>query len=441
MAPAAARIGIRREDKSRWERRAPLTPDDVAGLRAQHALTFDVQRSDLRIFPDLAYAAAGARVVDALDDCPVVLAIKEIPVSVLRPGVAYLCFSHTIKRQAHNMPMLRRLAELGCTLIDYEKIVDERGRRLVFFGRHAGVAGMIDALWALGQRLLHEGEPTPLANVQRALDYDDVEHAKREVAAIGRQLLNTPTAPDALRPLVVGVTGYGHVAGGAVEILDALGAREISPFDLADLPSSADGVFRCTFREEHLVERIDAAGRGVPGFELREYYDHPDRYHGVFFPFAKHLTILVNGIYWEAKYPRLLTCRQIEALWRGAAPPRLRVIADISCDIEGSIEATVKATDPGDPVYVYHPGTGRIDSGVRGDGPVILAVDILPCELPVDSSSYFGQMLIPFMPALAAADFRRPFAQAGLPEPLERATILYNGELTDPYRYLDPELR
>jgi saccharopine dehydrogenase (NAD+, L-lysine-forming) len=146
------KIGIRREDKNIWERRAPLNPDHVRKLVAQ-GIEVLVQPSPIRTFPDQAYRQAGATISEDLSSCPMVFAIKEIPPHQFVAGHAYMYFAHVIKGQAHNMPMLQRLLDLRCTLIDYEKVTDEAGKRLIFFGRHAGLAGMIDSLWALGRRL------------------------------------------------------------------------------------------------------------------------------------------------------------------------------------------------------------------------------------------------------------------------------------------------
>ena len=151
------RIGIRREDKNAWERRSPLTPDHVAEMVERQGIAVSVQPSKKRAFPDRDYRAAGADVDEELNGCRVVLGIKEIPPEKLQSDRTYLFFSHTAKGQAYNMPMLRRLMELGCTLIDYELITDERDKRLIFFGRHAGYAGMINSLWALGRRFKSEG--------------------------------------------------------------------------------------------------------------------------------------------------------------------------------------------------------------------------------------------------------------------------------------------
>jgi len=428
-------IGIRREDKSRWEARAPLTPEDVRHLTAEHGVRFQVQASPHRVFRAEEYRAAGAAVVEELRDCPIILGVKEIPVRCFEPGKTYVFFSHTIKGQPANMPMLRRIIELGCTLIDYERIVDGQGRRLVFFGRFAGLAGMIDTLWALGRRLEYEGIGTPLAQVRRAYEYENADHARREIARVGEQI-RRDGLPDAIQPLVFGFAGYGHVSQGAQEILDLLPVHQVDPDELADLPRSGADCCKTVFQEKHTVERVDGGA-----FDLQDYCDRPDRYRSRFIRYLPHLTVLVNGIYWTPAHPRLVTCAQLRELFAGRERPRLRVIGDISCDINGSIECTVRTTEPDDPVYVYDPQTGQVIPGVAGEGPVILAVDFLPCELPADASRHFGQALRPFIPALARADLGGALAASGLPPELQRATIVYRGELTGPYRYLEAALR
>jgi hypothetical protein len=428
-------IGIRREDKSQWEARAPLLPEDVRRLVNDHGLRFQVQTSPIRVFHDDEYRAGGAKVVEDLRDCPIILGIKEIPVACLEPGKTYVFFSHTIKRQRANMPMLRRIVELGCTLVDYECIVDGQGRRLVFFGRYAGLAGMIETLWALGRRLQHEGTDNPFARVRRAYEYGDLEHAKREIGQIGERI-RRDGLPAAIQPFVCGFAGYGHVSQGAQEIFDLLPVREIAPEELAHAAPSPRDCYKVIFREEHMVERVDG-GR----FELQDYYDHPASYRSTFFPYVRHLTVLANCIYWEPKYPRLVTCEQLRELFSRPDRPRLRVIGDITCDVDGSIECTVRTTQPDNPVYVFEPHSGEVHSGVAGDGPVILAVDFLPCELPVDASTHFSRSLSPLIPGLARADFGGPLAESGLLPELQRATIVYKGKLTDPYRYLESEIR
>lgn len=425
-------IGIRHEDKSRWESRVPVVPDDVRALVRDHGVEFRVQRSPTRAFPDAEFAAAGATIANDLADCPIVMGVKEIPPDKLLPNRTYVFFSHVIKGQPVNMPMLRRLMELNCQVIDYERIVDAQGRRLVFFGRFAGLAGMIDTLWALGQRWRHEGVENPFTDVRQAYQYKNVEHAKSDIAEIGRQI-RQHGLPEACRPLVCGFAGYGQVSQGAQEIYDLLPVETVSPDELTAVPLSADACFKAVFHEKHMVERIDDSSP----FELQEYYDHPERYRGRFHVYVPHLTVLANGIYWEPKYPRLVTRELLRDLYGREDRPRLRVIGDISCDVEGSVECMIRTMEPDNPVYVYEPDTGQTRDGVVGRGPVILAVDHLPCELPVDSSRYFSQSLRPLIPALARADFSGPLPDSGLPPELIRATIVYHGTLTEPYRHLE----
>jgi alpha-aminoadipic semialdehyde synthase len=428
-------IGIRHEDKSEWETRAPLIPDDVWRLIKDHGLQFQVQTSPTRVFSDDDYRAAGAVIVEDLRDSRIILGVKEIPPDCIESEKTYVFFSHVIKRQPRNMPMLRRIVELGCTLIDYECITDEQGRRLVFFGRYAGLAGMIDTLWALGRRLKHEGIDNPFAPILRAHEYDTLEDAKREIARVGERI-RQDGLPPAIQPFVCGFAGYGHVSQGAQEIYDLLPVREIAPDEVAGAAPAPRECYKVVYHEKHLVERVDGGA-----FELQDYYDHPKGYRSKFFPQVHHLTVLANCVYWDARYPRLVTCEQLRELFGGSKPPRLRVLGDISCDIEGSIECNLRPTEPDDPVYVYEPKSGRTINGVAGEGPVVLAVDHLPCELPVDSSTHFGRSLGPLIPSVAAAKLNGALDQSGLSPELKRATIVYRGKLTEPFRYLESEIR
>ncbi|MBU0492996.1 MAG: hypothetical protein KKB13_14215 [Chloroflexi bacterium] len=424
------RIGIRREDKNEWERRVPLVPQDVQALRAEHDIEVYVQPSPIRAFAAEAYDQAGATMQEDLSDCPVVLAIKEIPAHLFRPNQAYVFFAHVIKGQGHNMPMLKQLLELGCTLIEYEKIVDEKGRRVVFFGNYAGLAGMIDALWALGQRLTWEGIANPFTDLHLAHDYPTLDEAEAAVAALGRRI-EREGLPASVTPLVIGVAGYGNVAKGVQEILALLPHQEVAPADLANLSPTRDHVYTVTFKEEHSVEPL---APDQP-FELQDYYQHPEKYRGVFARYLPHLTVLMNAIYWDKKYPRLVTKADLQALYHGATL-RLRVIGDISCDIEGGIEATVRCTDAGDPVFVYDPATSQSIDGWTGTGPVILAIDNLPGELPRESSTTFSGTLKPLVPAIARADYTVPFEDLDLPLVIKNAIITYQGQLTPNYQYI-----
>ncbi len=432
-------IGIRRENKNRWERRVPLTPDHVAVLVQGQHLRVLVEPSELRAFPDEAYEQAGASISD-LSSSRVILGVKEIPPELLEPGKAYMFFAHVAKGQKHNMPMLRRVMELGATLVDYEKIVDDRGRRLIFFGLQAGHSGMIDTLWALGRRLRHEGiRPNPFEDIHQALDYATLAEAQTAVSAAGERI-RTEGLPEALTPFVCAFTGYGNTYRGAAEVFDLLPYREIAPREVPATgeasPPERHAVYKAVFHEEHTVEPASPWDR----FDLQDYYAHPEKYHPVFDTYLPHLSVLVNCVYWEPRYPRLVTLESLRRLFGGPKPPRLRVIGDISCDVGGSVECTVRSTDSGDPVFVYDPLTGLDSLGVEGRGPVVLAVDNLPCELPVDASQHFGDMLLPFVPALARCPWDEPLERLPLPPEILRAVIVHRGQFAPSYAYLEPHL-
>lgn len=429
-------IGIRREDKSPFERRAVLTPAHVKRVVEELGIQVVVQPSPIRIFTEEEYIQAGARIQEDLSSCDLVLGVKEIPVDLLIPGMRYAFFSHTIKAQSYNMPMLGQLMKLGCTLLDYERIVDDSGRRLVFFGYYAGLAGMVDSLWTLGKRLALDGVETPLAKIQRAHEYHDLADVRSHLEEIGHEL-RIHGIPYGIQPLVIGFTGYGNVSRGAQSILDHLPVKKIRPRELLDgtFTEGTDPqrtIYKVVFREEHLVER-QAGGE----FNLLEYYDHPDRYKGVFEQYLDSLTMLINCVYWEECYPRLMSLEKTRQMWSGEVAPKLKVVGDISCDISGAIEATLKSTSVDKPVFVYDVDVGGVVEGLQGKGPAIMAVDILPTELPRDSSQHFGDSLMPFLKQMVELDPSIPFEKAAIQPELRPALILWSGELNPEYSYLE----
>jgi saccharopine dehydrogenase (NAD+, L-lysine-forming) len=429
-------IGIRREDKNKWESRTPLLPAHVEVLHKQDRIDVYVQDSSIRAFSADAYRWAGATIVDDLSKCPVVFAIKELPLTVLEPRKTYVFFSHTIKGQKDNMPMLKRLMDLGCHLIDYEKIVDEDGKRLVFFGNYAGLAGMIDALWALGQRLKWEAIESPFQNIMPTHQYENLEAAKAAVQEVGERIARTGL-DSSLMPLICGFAGYGNVSRGAQEIFDLLPVREIAPADLAMHEHDPHCVYKVIFKEQDMVDPVVSEDL----FDLQDYYKHPSKYRAKFEDYVPYLTVLVNGIYWEERYPRLVTQRYLRELFSGPEKPKLRVIADISCDVEGSIECNLRATTPGNPIYVYDPRTGETHNGAQGFGVVILAVDNLPCELPIESSTQFSSTLLPFVPEIARANYDAPLDESNLSPTVKRAVITWQGQLAPDYQYLEEFLQ
>lgn len=434
-----AAVAIRREDKNRWERRAPLTPLHVAELVREHALELWVEPSPLRVFPDDEYAAAGASLAGDLAACRVVLGVKEVPPARMHARQVYVCFSHVIKGQPASMPMLRRLLELGCTLLDYEPIVNAHGRRLIFFGRHAGYAGMLDTLWALGQRLALEGFRTPFEDLRLAHQYSSLDDALDHVARAGERI-RRGGLPAGLRPVVFGFAGSGNVAQGAQEAFERLPFTDVEPEQLLALPEDRDRPRQLLFRTLFVRDRR-LARRAGGGFDAEEYRAHPDLYESALGAYLPHVTVFVNCIYWEPGQPRLITLEGLRRLWRGQAQPKLRVIGDITCDVGGSIEANLRATDPGEPVYVYEVDTGATPAGVAGRGPVLMAVDNLPCELPREASEHFGDSLLRYVPKLARCDWDAPFEALDLPDELRRAVVVHKGALTPAYRGLEQALR
>jgi saccharopine dehydrogenase (NAD+, L-lysine forming) len=418
-------IGFRREDKSPHERRIPLVPEDLRAIRSEHGARFVVQRSPQRAIPDADFEAAGIEVRDDIDEADVVMGVKEVPVEAVQSGKTYIFFSHTIKGQAYNMHLLRALMERGCTLIDYERIVNEAGQRLVAFGRHAGLAGAIDGLWTLGQAWRRRKIRTPLRQLKLAHAYGHSDVAKAAIAEIAAHCLRDETFQQ--HRAVIGVTGGGRVARGAHEIIDALSPDELAPEQIHD---AKPGRFsRVRFDESHFAERRD----GAP-FELAHYYAEPEAYQGIFEErYAGRLDLLVNGIYWEPRFPRLVSRTGIRSHYL-RPKPRLAAIADISCDIAGSVELTVKATTPDDPVYTWDTKTDRAQRPGKGHGPLMMTVDILPTELPVEASEAFSTALRPLLPDLIRHDFRQGID--GLCPELRRAAIVDRGRLTPDYAQL-----
>lgn len=431
-------IGIRREDKNKWEQRVPLVPDHVQELQQKHDLTILVQPSKIRSYNDESYRKVGATITEDLSDASVIFAVKEIPVSLLQKNKTYVFFSHTIKGQNYNMSMLKKMMELKCTLIDYERIVDENNRRLIFFGRYAGIAGMVDTFWGFGKRLFSEHKiKTPFNKIKQAYQYESLRKLKQHFTTIGKHI-ETHGLPEFINPLIVGFAGYGNVSKGAQEILDLLPFVELQPQQLKTVFDDPDPhtLYKVVFKEEDMVQPKNPSNP----FQLQDYYQYPEKYTSTFEQYIPYLSILINAIYWDERYPRLITKHYLKSTLESPQNLRLHIIGDISIDIDGAIEPTAKATTPDDPVYVYDPKTDMITDGCKGEGIAVMAVDNLPCELPKDSSRSFSEILWHFVPAIANTDYSKLFDQLPLPAEIKKATILHNGQLTPQYTYINKYL-
>ncbi len=430
-------IGIRREDKNRWEKRTPIIPEHIGILKRDYDLDFVVQPSKIRAFSLKDYEHNGAIVSEDLNLCDFIFGVKEVPVDLIIPKKTYICFAHVIKGQKHNMPMLKKLLESKCTLIDYERIVDKQNKRLVFFGYQAGQAGFMDGMWAFGQRLDWEDIPNPFDRFRPTHTYLNLKEAERDLEIVS-EIIEEEGIPEDIIPVVVGFAGYGHVSQGAQSLFNQLPHIEITPKELLEFKKnnfSKYKIYKVVFKEEDMVEPINPKEK----FNLQDYYDHPEKYKPTFSKFLCYLSILFNCVYWDSRYPRLVTERDIKNLWEGVNK-NLRVIADISCDIEGAIEINKRVTTPGNPVYVWNVEDGKTYDGVAGKGPVVLAVDNLPCEFPKESSAFFSRILLPFIPEIANCNWDKKLEDLDLSYPLKKAVIVHEGELTPEYKYLERSL-
>ncbi len=431
-------IGIRQENKYTTERRAPLTPHHVMKLVNQPGIHVVMEPSKQRIFPDDEYEKIGAEISDDLSHSNIILGIKEIPVENLAEKQAYCFFSHTIKGQEYNMPMLKKVIDLNATLLDYELVTDRNGRRLIFFGNYAGYAGMINSLWTLGLRWRSEGISTPFEKLQQTDKYENLESAKRAVADVSERI-KREGLPAEVTPFICGISGYGQVSKGAQEIYDLLPIRSIPAKKLAEFYKKGDfsryTAYKVVFEEKDMFKPKPRDGREKK-FNLKEYFDHPDRYERNFDQYIPYLSLLINAIYWTPQCPRLVTKSFLKEWFSRDENPRLKVIGDITCDIDGSIEPTVKATSSDNPIYVYDPITEEVRDGYEGRGVVIMAVDKLPAELPRESSEFFGNALLPFVPALSQAEFTGSYDRVRLPQEFKKAMIVHRGRLTRKFEYL-----
>ncbi|MDR0729245.1 MAG: hypothetical protein LBF19_03860 [Prevotellaceae bacterium] len=429
-------IGIRKETKSLRECRAPITPYFAEKLMRQNDLYFVIQRSDKRIFMDVEYEHCGVELADNLHDCDVIFGIKEIPMHEIEYDKTYIIFSHTHKEQPYNMPMLRTFIERRCTLIDYECIRDERGHRLVAFGYYAGLAGMINTLWALGERYKRQGIATPFTQLQQAFRYKSLIAARRELRAIG-EAIATRGIPEEIAPLTVGIVGRGRVSKGAQEIMNLFPIQDIAPADLLKIEKSGNFSNKIIYRV--LFTESDIAAPSTPGhpFVLKEYYKAGQTYRNIFERYVEYLSVVVNGIFWHEKMPRLITSDYLEQLFRNTPHPKLTVVGDITCDPCGSIEFTHRATDVEHPIFIYNPLTRLPVTGFDGEGIAVMAVDILPSELPRDASNSFSELLEEFVVPIAMADYTKPYEELPLPYPVKKAVIVLAGKLTPKYAYLE----
>jgi len=431
----SASIAIRIENIDLTEKRSPLSPEQVAELINKHQVKVIVEPWD-RHFADEQFLKAGAVISKNINEANIILGVKEIPVKDLPKNKPCVFFSHTIKGQAYNMPLLKKILKNNVTLIDYEKVTDASGKRLIFFGPYAGLVGAINAIWLLGKRLDYENLKNPFNIMKQATSYNSLDEAKSEMLKV-REKIVAEGLPQTGKPWVFVITGAGSVSTGAQEILDLLPVAELTPAEFRDLQKTRrfdlNTLYKVVIDCDNFVKPINPAGQ----FEWEDYFSNPEKYEADFVKYLPEITILINGIYWDTMYPKLVTKQNVRDLFTKEKQPNLRVIADITSDVEGSIECNIQSTSSDKPAYVYDPFLETLAYGVEGAGPVILAVDKLPSELPGEATRFFGKALMPFIPALARADWTKPLDDLDIPDEFKRAVITHQGKLTPDFEYLD----
>lgn len=392
-------IGLIREGKVPPDKRVPFTPAQAEEihLRFQNARIV-CQRSEIRCFRDEEYASRGIEVRQDMSDCDILMGIKEVPVDQLIPDKTYLFFSHTIKKQPYNRKLLKEILNRRIRLIDYEALKDRQGNRLVAFGRYAGIVGAYNGLWTYGKRY-------NAYNLRRAFECFDVNDLKLELRKVK------------LPPVKIILTGAGRVGKGSMETLDSAGIRKVTPEDFL-MKHFEEPVYVQLASGDYHFRR-----EGGP-FNREEFHQFPERYSSFFSKFTKVADILMAGAFWNPKAPVLFTREEM------CQPDfRIRVIADITCDINGSIPSTKRATTIADPLYDYDPFTDAEKPALSDDRHVtVMAIDNLPCELPRSASEEFGRDLIDrVLPLLLGKDKE---------DIIKRATIADKGSLTFHFRYL-----
>lgn len=392
------KFGIIKERKNPPDRRVVFSPNELAKLKqTYHDAIVEVESSDIRIFSDVQYKSMGITVTEDVSGCDVLFGVKEVPVDNLIPDKSYFFFSHTIKKQPYNQKLLKAILEKNIDLYDHETIVDDQNRRLIGFGKYAGMVGVYNGIRAFGIKF--ELFKLPKAETLAGKDAL-IAHLKR---------LNLPA-------LKFVVTGTGKVGSGAKEILDAIKVKEITVENYLTKNYAQPVYVQLDVLEYN--KRID--GEVI---DFRDFIEHPDQYVSDFEKFTKVSDIYFAGHFYATGAPMILTKEMLNA-----SDCKLKVVADISCDVNGPIACTVRSSTIEEPIYGYFPLEDREVEVFHPAAVVVMAVDNLPCEIPKDASEGFGEQ---FMEHVIPAFFNGD--KDGI---LQRAKITEKGKLTERFSYL-----
>lgn len=391
------KIGLIREGKIPTDNRVALTPSQCKWLKKHYpGLEIIVQTSPDRCFTDREYRMAGISVQESVDDCSILLGIKEVPVDALIPGKTYLFFSHTRKQQPYNQGLFRAILHKKITLIDYESLEHEDGQRILGFGFFAGVVGAHNGIMAYGKRT----GSYDLQRVYRQRSFRELIHTY-----FGLKLPN----------IKIAVTGSGRVAHGVLEIMNLLEVVEVEP----------DEYLQKEFSYPVYTQLKGAAlysHTQTGSYSRDDFHQHPEDYSCTFLPYTKVTDILMNGIYWDPKMPRLFS-------WEDMLREdfRIQTIADITDDKEGSVPCNLGDSTIEDPVYGVDKVSRAKVKPYQPGAIDIMAVGNLPNELPRDASRYFGEQLLKFI----IPDLLKDGSAV-----ITRATMVKEGKITTPYLYL-----
>tara|TARA_B100000795_G_scaffold81356_2_gene58619 strand:+ start:8001 stop:9209 length:1209 start_codon:yes stop_codon:yes gene_type:complete len=394
------KIGIIKERKSPPDERVPLSPTQVAQLNKENLdVKFVIESSDIRRFKDTEYTNLGIEVVTDVTDCDILMGVKEVPKEALIEGKKYFFFSHTIKMQPYNKALLQTILRKNIQLMDYECLVNSKNRRLIGFGRYAGIVGCYNAFWALGKRN-HSFDLKPAYLCEDRVEMEG-ELSKVKFGEKG---------------LKIALTGNGRVAHGAMEILDLMNIQKLEVEEYIGYTGN-DPVY-CQLKVTDYNKRNDNSEGSI-----REFFNSPELYKSDFARFSSNSDLYIACHFWGDGSPFIFTREE-------AKHPdfNLKVVADVSCDIDGPVACTLRPSTIPNPIYGYN---AQSESEVAYDNQnaiTVMAVDNLPCELPKDASMDFGEEFIKkIFPALINGD---------KDEILKRASITKNGMLTERYVYL-----
>lgn len=401
----ALKLGILRETKNPPDRRVPLTPPQIIALEELYPnVEFFVQPSDNRCYSDEEYEYLDIPLKEDLRDCDILLGVKEVDKRTFIPGKTYMFFAHVAKSQPYNREMFRAMVDNKIRLIDYEYLKTEKGERVVAFGRHAGIVGAYNGLRARGIK-------TNKFKLKPAYQCHDLD----EMWA-GLRLIEVAT------DLKILVTGEGRVSGGILETLNICNIVQVKPEDF--LSRTFDIPVVCQIGPHHYTRHK----KGLP-FNFKHFTMAPEEYESTFLPFTKVTDILMTGHFWDPRSPVFFTKEEMKR-----PDFHISIIADVSCDINGPIPSTLRASTIADPFYAYNPQLETEEPAFNSSSNVtVMAVDNLPGELPRDASLDFGKMLITSVMHDILTQTESPM--------VERATILQDGRLTFRYSYLEDYLK